>query len=73
MSHIDLPDAPGIVGPMMFRPETAEPLNLLAEVLLRDPDHPLAPWERESIAARVSRFHYLANEIAEPSRVSFVD
>ena len=26
MPHIELPDAPGIRGPMLFRPETAEPL-----------------------------------------------
>jgi uncharacterized peroxidase-related enzyme len=44
---------PGIQGPMRFRPETAKPLNELAEVLLRGP-HSLTPGERELIAAYVS-------------------
>jgi uncharacterized peroxidase-related enzyme len=44
---------PGINGPMKFRPETAGPLNDLAEVLLRGP-HTLARGERELIAAYVS-------------------
>ena len=44
---------PGIQGPMRFRPETAKPLNELAEVLLRGP-HSLTPGERELIAADVS-------------------
>jgi uncharacterized peroxidase-related enzyme len=44
---------PGINGPMRFRPETAKPLNELAEVLLRGP-HTLTPGERELIAAYVS-------------------
>jgi hypothetical protein len=36
MAHIQLPEGiPGILGPMSFRPETAKPLNELAEVLLR--------------------------------------
>jgi uncharacterized peroxidase-related enzyme len=56
MPHIELPDAPGIRGPMLFRPETAEPLNQLAEVLLHA-DHSLAAWEREAIASRVSRLN----------------
>jgi len=38
---------------MMFRPETAGPLNQLVEVLLRGP-HPLSPGERELIATYVS-------------------
>ena len=58
MAHIDLgPDEkrfPGISGPMRFRPETAGPLNELAEVLLRRGPHPLSPGERELIAAYVS-------------------
>lgn len=55
MPHITLPDGvPGILGPMMFRPETAEPLNALAEVLLRGPST-LSRGERELIAASVSR------------------
>jgi len=54
MAHIKLPDGiPGIVGPMMFSPETAKPMNALAEVLLRGPNT-LTPGEREMIAAYVS-------------------
>jgi uncharacterized peroxidase-related enzyme len=54
MPHIELAnDMPGIVGLMMFRPETAEPLNALAETLLRA-DNSLSRGERESIAAYVS-------------------
>lgn len=54
MPHIDLPEGvPGIIGPMMFRPETAKPLNELAEVLLRG-DHSLTRGERELIASYVS-------------------
>ncbi len=58
MAHIDLgvdeEQYPGIRGPMQFRPETAGPLNQLAEVLLRGGPHPLTPGERELIAAYVS-------------------
>jgi uncharacterized peroxidase-related enzyme len=54
MSHIQLPEGfAGIAGPMMFRPETAEPLNELAEVLLRGPST-LSSGERELIATYVS-------------------
>jgi uncharacterized peroxidase-related enzyme len=57
MAHIDLgvdeKEFPGINGPMVFRPETAKPLNELAEVLLRGA-HSLSPGERELIAAYVS-------------------
>ncbi|MEV6596376.1 carboxymuconolactone decarboxylase family protein [Actinoplanes sp. NPDC051346] len=57
MAHIDLgvdeKEFPGIIGPMRFRPETAAPLNALAEVLLRAP-HSLPAGERELIAAYVS-------------------
>ncbi|HUE22349.1 MAG TPA: hypothetical protein VMQ86_11760 [Bryobacteraceae bacterium] len=36
MPYIDFPEGlPGILGPMAFRPETAKPLNELAEILLR--------------------------------------
>jgi uncharacterized peroxidase-related enzyme len=57
MPHIDLPDGlPGILGPMFFRPETAKPLNDLAEVLLRG-DNSLTRGEREIIAAHVSRLN----------------
>lgn len=54
MAHITLPDGiPGIVGPLTQYPETAKPLSLLAETLLRGPS-PLTPGEREMIAAYVS-------------------
>jgi uncharacterized peroxidase-related enzyme len=57
MAHIDLgldeTQFPGITGPMRFRPETAKPLNELAEVLLRAPNS-LPAGERELIAAYVS-------------------
>jgi len=54
MAHIDLGnDLPGIRGPMMFRPETAKPLNEMVDVLLRGP-HTLTPGERELIATYVS-------------------
>lgn len=56
MPHIDLPDAPGILAGMMFRPETAKPLNDLAEVLLRG-DSTLTRGERELIAAYVSQLN----------------
>lgn len=56
MPHIDLPDAPGILAGMMFRPETAKPLNDLAEVLLRG-DSTLSRGEREVIAAYVSQLN----------------
>ncbi len=58
MAHIDLGlderRFPGISGPMRFRPETAKPLNELAEVLLRGPHPTLTAGERELIAAYVS-------------------
>ncbi len=54
MAHINLPDGlPGIRGPMAFRPETAKPLNELAEVLLRA-ENSLSRGERELIATYVS-------------------
>jgi uncharacterized peroxidase-related enzyme len=57
MAHIDLGvderEFPGIIGLMRYRPETAKPLNELAEVLLRGPSS-LAAGERELIAAYVS-------------------
>lgn len=57
MAHIDLgideTRFPGITGPMQYRPETAKPLNELAEVLLRSPNS-LPAGERELIAAYVS-------------------
>lgn len=57
MPHITLPEGvPGILGPMQFRPETAKPLNDLAEVLLRG-DNSLTRGERELIAAYVSKLN----------------
>jgi uncharacterized peroxidase-related enzyme len=54
MPHIALPEGlPGIRGALAFRPETAKPLNELAEVLLFGP-HTLTPGERELIATYVS-------------------
>src|SRR6185369_7590581 len=54
MAHIKLPEGlPGIRGPMAFRPETAKPLNELAEVLLRS-ENSLTRGERELIATCVS-------------------
>jgi uncharacterized peroxidase-related enzyme len=54
MAHIRLPEGiPGILGPMAFSPETAKPLNELAEVLLRGPNT-LTRAEREMIATYVS-------------------
>jgi uncharacterized peroxidase-related enzyme len=54
MPHIQLPPGlQGIRGPMAFRPETAKPLNELAEILLHAPNS-LAPGERELIATYVS-------------------
>ena len=54
MPHIALPDGvPGIRSALQFRPETAQPLLQLAEVLLRGPNS-LTSAERELIAAFVS-------------------
>ncbi len=54
MPHISLPEGlPGIRGALAFRPETARPLNELAEILLFGP-HTLTPGERELIATYVS-------------------
>ena len=54
MAHITLTEnLPGIRGLMAFRPQTAKPLNALAEVLLRS-DEGLSKGERELIATYVS-------------------
>jgi uncharacterized peroxidase-related enzyme len=54
MAHIDLEnDLPGIVGLLAYRPETAAPLNALADTLLRG-ESTLSRGEREAIAAYVS-------------------
>jgi len=55
MAHIELGnELPGIRGLMAYRPETAKPLNMLAEILLRDDDNTLTRGERELIGAYVS-------------------
>jgi uncharacterized peroxidase-related enzyme len=54
MAHIRLPEGlQGIRGPLAFRPETAKPLNELAEVLLHAPNS-LSAADRELIATYVS-------------------
>jgi len=54
VAHIELPtESPGIRGLFEFRPQTAQPLGELAEVLLRA-DNSLGRGERELIAAYVS-------------------
>jgi uncharacterized peroxidase-related enzyme len=54
MPHINLPDGlQGIRSAMAFRPETAKPLNELAEVLLHEPNS-LPQADRELIATYVS-------------------
>jgi uncharacterized peroxidase-related enzyme len=54
MAHITLnDDAPGIIGLLHYRPQTARPLCELADVLLRGPSK-LTRGERELIAAYVS-------------------
>jgi uncharacterized peroxidase-related enzyme len=55
MAHIDLGnEEPGIRGLMVYSPETARPLNQLAELLLRDENNSLSKGERELIGAYVS-------------------
>ncbi|EDY48938.1 conserved hypothetical protein [Streptomyces clavuligerus] len=57
VAHIALDnDLPGISGLLANRPDTAEPLGHLVEVLLRGPS-PLPRGERELIAAYVSRLN----------------
>lgn len=54
MAHIQLPEgAPGIMGPLLAYPETAQHLSGFAQALLRGPSS-LSPAEREMIATRVS-------------------
>lgn len=58
MAHIDLKnDEPGIRGLMVYSPETAKPLNQLAEILLRSDDNTLTKGEREMIGAYVSHLN----------------
>jgi uncharacterized peroxidase-related enzyme len=52
--HISLGnDEPGIRSLFMYRPDTAQPMRMLAEALLRGPST-LSPGERELIATYVS-------------------
>jgi uncharacterized peroxidase-related enzyme len=58
MAHIQLTDEnlPGIIGLLHFSPQTAKPLNELAEVLLVS-DNSLTRAERELIASSVSHWN----------------
>lgn len=54
MAHIELPDGvPGILGPLMAYPDSANDLCSLAQSVLRGPST-LSPAEREIIATFVS-------------------
>lgn len=54
MPHINVNDnLAGIRGLMAFRPETAEPMGVLANAILKDTEG-LSPLERELIATHVS-------------------
>jgi uncharacterized peroxidase-related enzyme len=54
MPHIPLPEnAPGPRGPMLFRPQVAQPMSEMAEVLMRGPSS-LTLAERELIGTYVS-------------------
>ena len=58
MPHINLNnELPGIRGLMAYRPETAKPLNELAEILLRNDDNTLSRGERELIGSYVSHLN----------------
>jgi uncharacterized peroxidase-related enzyme len=58
MPHINLPtEYPGIRSLFVFRPETANPLCDLAQVLLHNPHPTLSAGERELIAAYVSNLN----------------
>ncbi|OKK14248.1 alkylhydroperoxidase [Streptomyces sp. CB00455] len=57
MPHIEIAnDLPGISGLMVQRPDTAAPLNAIANALLRG-ESPLSRGERELIAAYVSELN----------------
>lgn len=53
MPHIDLPDVPGILGPLKKYPNTGQLISKLVGEVLRGPS-PLEPGERELIAAYTS-------------------
>jgi uncharacterized peroxidase-related enzyme len=56
MGYLDFrTEAPGILQAMMDYPETARPMNMLADELLRTDEGGLTRGEREFIAACVSR------------------
>jgi uncharacterized peroxidase-related enzyme len=58
MPYINIPDnLPGMRGLMAFRPDTAQPLNDLAELLLRDDKNTLSRGDRELIATYVSHLN----------------
>lgn len=58
MAYINIPEElPGIRGLMAFSPETAEPINQLAEILLRSDNNTLSRGERELIATYVSHLN----------------
>ena len=60
MPHIDLPEGiPGIRSAFAFRPETAEPLCALAEVLLRG-DNSLSRGDRSVLA--LQRHHHVIRD-----------
>lgn len=55
MAHIQLPNGlPGIIGPMKAYPETAKPMNMLAEALLQSETPTFSMGERETVAHYVS-------------------
>lgn len=57
MPHIDFKnDFPGIRSAMAYRPETAEPMGVLAELLLRD-DEGMSRADRELIGTYVSHLN----------------
>ncbi|MFD4656631.1 carboxymuconolactone decarboxylase family protein [Kitasatospora sp. NPDC058444] len=57
MPHIAIDNGqPGISGLLALRPDTAAPLGMLADALLRDPA-PMSRGERELVAAYVSRLN----------------
>ncbi len=55
MAYIDFNNnEPGIRGPMAYSPDTAKPMNELAEILLRNENNSLTKGERELIGTYVS-------------------
>jgi len=58
MAYINVPEhLNGIRGLMAFSPETAKPLNELAEILLRNDNNSLTRGERELIGTYVSHLN----------------